>query len=136
MKKLSHVKADMLIHVVWITRRRKHIITHEMRPVLKKVIEGTSNWYNTIAIAMAIETDHIHVLIRIDPTTNIPKLIGSIKAYCSRAIRTEFPNYKHPTRGDLEIWGRGYFISTVGRLNEADAQRYFEEHNDCLQWID
>lgn len=136
MKILSHVKCDMMIHVVWITKRRKHIITEEMRRVIRDVIENTANYNNTIAVAMAIETDHVHLLLRIDPTTNIPKVVGSIKAYTSRAIHIEFPNYRHPTKNTNEVWGRGYYVSTVGRLNEADARQYFEEHSDVLQWIE
>lgn len=136
MKTMDHVCFDMLIHVVWITRRRKKIITNEMRPLIKQTIEATANYYNTIATALAIEADHVHVLLRIAPVTNIPKLVGAIKAYCSRAIHIEFPQYRHPTRGDNTIWGRGYYVSTVGRLNEADARDYFDQHADVLQWIE
>ena len=74
---------------------------------------------------MAIEPDHIHVLIRYHPRESISEVVQVLKGGTSRVIRKEFPELEEFLWGD-SFWADGYFAETVGKVNEETIRKYIE----------
>ena len=62
-------------------------------------------------IELETMTDHVHLLVTVDPQYGIHRLIKQIKGRSSRLLRDEFPSLRTriPT-----MWTNSYFVATVG----------------------
>ena len=74
---------------------------------------------------MAIEPDHVHVLIQYHPRESIADVVQILKGGTSRVIRKEFPELEEFLWGD-SFWADGYFAETVGKVNESIVERYIK----------
>jgi len=72
---------------------------------------------------MAIEVDHIHVMIQIHPRNSVAEVVQILKGGTSRVIRKEFPELEEFLWGD-SLWADGYFAETVGKVDEEVIRRY------------
>ena len=71
------------------------------------------------------QTDHIHLLISIPPTTGVGSVVRVIKSNTSRELKQKFSFLKELYWGTDGIWSDGYFVSTVG-VNEQTIKNYIE----------
>jgi putative transposase len=93
---------------------------------LKELIQETCIELQSELIELEIMSDHVHLLIEVDPQFGVHKVIKVIKAIkgkTSRILRKEFPilTSKIPT-----LWTNSYFISTVGGAPLEIVKQYIE----------
>ena len=78
---------------------------------LTELIKENCEQISVEIIEMEIMTDHVHLLIEVDPQYGIHKAVKQIKGYSSRILRQEFPWLKSKLPS---LWTNSYFVSTVG----------------------
>jgi putative transposase len=72
-----------------------------------------------------LQSDHIHVLISIQPKHSVAQITGYIKGESAIHIaRTYLGQWKNYT--GMSFWARGYFVSTVG-TNEDLVRAYIQK---------
>ena len=110
-------------HIVWTPKYRKDVLKDGIDLRLKEIIQEVSNKYKSEIISMEIMSDHVHLLVEVDPQFGIHKLIKNIKGVSSRLLRSEFPILKTriPT-----LWSNSYFCSTVGGAPLEIIKQYVE----------
>ena len=93
---------------------------------LKKSFYGTVKRYPTLWIEnMNTDEDHVHIQIEIPPNIAISDVVGKLKSYSSKHLRTKFKFIREIYLEKDGIWSVGYFSSTVG-LNETHIRKYIE----------
>lgn len=73
--------------------------------------------------SLAIEVDHVHVLIQYSPSQSIAEVVQILKGGTSRVIRQEFPDLQEFLWGD-SFWADGYFAESVGLANESIIRKH------------
>ena len=78
--------------------------------------------------------DHVHMLISIPPKYRVSQIMGYLKGKSSLMIFDRHANLKYKY-GNRHFWARGYFVSTVGNVNEETVRKYIQEQeeNDKLE---
>jgi len=71
--------------------------------------------------------DHVHMLISIPPKYAVSSVIGYIKGKSAIHIYRVYGERKRNFVGQ-HFWARGYFVSTVGR--DEDAIRNYIRHQE------
>jgi putative transposase len=66
------------------------------------------------------------MMIQLPPDITVSKTVMYLKGGTSRAIRKEFPELREFLWGD-SLWQDGYFIETVGRIDEKKMRQYIQE---------
>lgn len=79
---------------------------------------------NFIVMEMEVMPDHVHLLLDIDPTIGVNKVVKRIKGKTSNILNKEFPELKRklPT-----LWTRSKFIATVGSVSLDAVKKYIKE---------
>lgn len=110
-------------HVVWCPKYRRKVLTNGVEVRLNELIEETCIKLNVEIIEMEIMSDHVHLLMDVDPQYGIHKVVKQVKGYSSRILRNEFPwlRSRIPT-----LWTNSYFVSTVGTAPLAVIKEYIE----------
>ena len=67
------------------------------------------------------------MLISIDPSVKISKLMQLIKGKTSHQLQMEYPSLRKEYWG-RRFWARGYFCVSVGNITEKLVKEYIEHH--------
>jgi putative transposase len=126
LKKQSHAVYKTQYHIVWVTRYRKKILVRGVSEYLKIKLQEVRKYYpDWEYMRIGIDVDHVHLHMVIPPKYAVSEAIGVLKKNTSRWLREEFRFLKEVYWDDGDIWGVGYFVSTVG-INEAVIRKYVE----------
>lgn len=122
-KSNNNVVYSCKYHVVWCPKYRRKILTGQIEMRLKELIIQTCQDMQVDVIEMEIMSDHVHILIEVDPQFGIHKAIKQIKGKTSFTLRNEFPELKTklPT-----LWTNSYFVSTIGGAPLEVVKQYIE----------
>ena len=97
----SHVVFRIHLHVTFVTKYRRQVLTQQMLEAMQPVFERILEANQSILTEFGGEPDHVHLLIDLHPDNNISDLVASLKSASSRVIRKEFK-----TEIDQVYWGK------------------------------
>ena len=78
--------------------------------------------------------DHVHVLISIPPKYAVAQVVGFLKGKSAIHIARVFTGRRRNFTGQ-HLWARGYYVSTVGRDEEA-VRKYIKEQEAMDRQVD
>jgi putative transposase len=114
-------------HVIFCPKYRRPVLLGKIKDRLKEIIAQKQSEYNYNIIEIEILSDHVHLLISVNPKIGIHSVVTKIKGSSSRILREEFPELKSklPT-----LWTNSKFISTVGSVSLEIIKKYIEEQKN------
>ena len=110
-------------HVVWCPKYRRKVLVDTVAVRLKELISSICIEFQVELIDLEVMSDHVHLLIDVDPQFGVHNFIKRIKGRTSRILRQEFP---HLTTKLPTLWTNSYFVSTVGGAPLAIVKKYIE----------
>ncbi len=72
---------------------------------------------------LAIQSDHVHLLVQIQPKYSVSQVMRILKGGTSRVLRAEFPEMAEFLWGE-SLWADGYFAATVGVVEGSVITEY------------
>lgn len=96
-------------HVVWTTRNREPAIDAGLARFLCGFLRGVARQERTRILEIGMVMTHVHLLIRIHPTTELSRLLQRLKGGSSAIAGKEH----HSTRGNKLCWAKGYSIYSI-----------------------
>jgi len=93
-RRSNHTTFLLQIHIAWITKYRYKVIKGEIAEHAKKYLRRICSENNVEILSGAISQDHIHMLISIDPSISVSKLVKYLKGKSSRHLQMQFPELK------------------------------------------
>jgi len=134
---LNHTRWECKYHIIWIPKYRKKTLFGQLRNYLGQVIRGLARNRECEVIEGHLAVDHVHILISIPPKYSVSQVVGYIKGKSAIHIARNYMGQKKNFTGH-HFWARGYFVSTVGRDEEA-VREYIktqEEEDRRLDQLD
>ena len=122
----SHTKTDLKVHVIWIPKYRKRVLTGQVAVRARDLIRQIAMEHEVEVISGKVAADHVHVFISYRPTQNISKIVQWLKGISSRILLQEFPALKKKFWG-RHFWGRGYMAVSSGNITDEMIQEYIEQ---------
>ena len=123
-KSNNNVVYSCKYHVVFCPKYRRSVLVDGVDVRLKELVEETCELLNVEIFEMEVMSDHVHLLIEVDPQYGIHRAVKRIKGYSSRVLRDEFPWLKSRLPS---LWTNSYFVSTVGGAPLAVVKQYIED---------
>lgn len=111
-------------HVVFCPKYRRKVLIDGVDIRLKELIEEKQSEYGYVVVESEVMSDHVHLLLDVNPQVGIVKIVGQIKGFTASKLRKEFPWLKKRLPC---MWTRSKFISTVGSVTLGVAKRYIED---------
>ena len=75
--------------------------------------------------AGAVMPDHVHLCVELPPKYSVSSFMGYLKGKSALMIFDKHPEFKQ--RGGKEFWARGYYVETIGNIDEATVKKYIED---------
>lgn len=121
--------SDLKAHLVLTTKYRKPVFTSKMIDRLKEILNELLSKWDCEVVDFNGEEDHVHLVFRYTPQTELPKFINNLKTVTSRYLRKEFPDrVNHFYHKDV-LWNGSYFIASCGGITVEILKKYVESQN-------
>ena len=127
-KSLNHTKWKCKYHVVFIPKYRRKALYKELRRHLGEVFRQLAKQKESQIEEGHLLSDHVHMMIGIPPKYAVAQVIGYIKGKSAIHLARVYGGRKQNFVGQ-HFWARGYYVSTVGRDEEA-VRKYIREQDE------
>ena len=122
----AHTKTDLKVHIIWIPKYRKRVLTGEVAVRARDILRQIAFEHELEIISGKVASDHVHMFIGYRPTQNISKIVQWLKRISSRILLSEFPHLKKQFWG-RHLWARGYLAVSSGNITDEVIQKYIED---------
>lgn len=116
-------------HFVVTTKYRTPVLVGAIGTFVRDIIVEKCARLETWLLGLAVQPDHIHILIGLKPTHCAADIIGEIKGASSFLTFKRFPELAEQI-GATKLWAGGYFVSTVGKTNTAQTVAYLQRQHE------
>lgn len=125
--KNAHSVYTLNYHLVQcIKNRRKVLDFPEIIEELKSRTINIANNYGIEIISQETDLDHIHILFKAKPQTDLLKFINNWKSATSKVLRRKFyDRIKNKLWKDI-FWSGSYCLITTGQVTLEQIKKYLE----------
>ena len=88
----NHSVFAIHFHLILVVKYRRKVINDEISERLKGIFRSIEGNFNIALEEWNHDIDHVHVLFRSEPNSNISKFINAYKSASSRLIKKEYPS--------------------------------------------
>ena len=127
-RSLNHTKWECKYHVVFIPKCRRKVLYKELRRHLGEVFRQLAKQKESPVEEGHLMPDHVHMMIAIPPKHAVSQVIGYIKGKSAIHLARVYGERKRNFVGQ-QFWARGFYVSTVGRDEEA-VRKYIREQEE------
>ena len=130
LNKSSHAVFALTYHFITVVKYRRKIFDNKaIVDLLQSVTMDLADNFDIEIINQETDLDHVHILFKAKPTTELTKFINSLKGVTSRKLFQEFPEIKEKLwKGKL--WSPSYFICTTGQVTLDQLMEYVENQGE------
>ena len=121
----AHTKHKVMYHIVWLPKYRKRILKGALASRTKDLLTECAEVNGWKIEELAIEPDHIHMLVQLKPDMSLSKVVQLFKGKSSKVLRKEFPSLVEFYWGD-SFWSDGFFVETVGKVSFDKIKDYIK----------
>jgi putative transposase len=122
----AHTKTDLKIHLIWIPKYRKRVLTGQVAIRARDILRMIAMEHELDIITGKVSSDHLHMFISYRPTINISKIMQWLKGISSRILLSEFSHLRKQYWG-RHLWARVYLAVSSGNITDEMIQQYIEE---------
>ena len=91
-------------------------------------------WYSVVlirneVIAVKLDVDHVHVVFRAQPKSELSKFINAYKSASSRLLKKEYPQIRQKLWKEY-FWSRSFCLLTTGGAPIEVIRKYIENQGE------
>ncbi|MDU4935816.1 MAG: IS200/IS605 family transposase [Peptostreptococcaceae bacterium] len=112
-------------HLVMCIKYRRKVINDSISDRLKDIFADIAPNYGVELIEWNHDIDHVHLLFKAKPNTEISKLLNAYKSASSRRIKNEFPDIRKYLWKEY-FWSKSYCLVTTDGAPLEVVKQYIE----------
>ena len=116
-------------HLIMVTKYRRKVIDDAISKKLMNMFSYIGKNYGIEIEEWNHDIDHVHVMFRAIPSTNLSKFINAYKSASSRIIKKEKPEIKEKLWKEY-FWSKSYCLLTTGGVTIETIRQYIESQSD------
>ena len=125
----NHSVFSMYYHLVLVTKYRRKVINDSISNRLREIFDYIAVNYNISVVEWNEDQDHVHILFKAQPNSELSKFINAYKSASSRLIKKEYPDIKEKLWKEY-FWSRSFCLITTGGVTIDVIKKYIESQGD------
>lgn len=121
----NHSVFSMYYHLVLVVKYRRKVINNTISDYAKEKFVSLGEKYNITLVEWNYDRDHIHILFKAPPNTELSKFINAYKSASSRLIKKDFPPIRKRLWKEM-FWSRSFCLLTTGGSPIEVVKKYIE----------
>ncbi|ASZ69460.1 MULTISPECIES: IS200/IS605 family transposase [Bacillus cereus group] len=125
----NHSVFLLYYHLVLVVKYRRNVFNDDMSDYAKDMFVRLSENYNITLVEWNYDVDHVHILFKAHPNTEMTKFINAYKSASSRLIKRDFPQVKKKLWKEM-FWSRSFCLLTTGGSPIDVVKTYIENQSE------
>ncbi|MBQ6774113.1 MAG: IS200/IS605 family transposase [Synergistaceae bacterium] len=122
----NHSVFLLYYHLILVVKYRRKVFDDDMSEFAKDIFIRISKTYNITLEQWNHDKDHIHVMFRAHPNTEMSKFINAYKSASSRLIKRKYPAIRKKLWKEM-FWSRSFCLLTAGGAPIEIVRQYIEK---------
>ncbi|MCA0971229.1 IS200/IS605 family transposase [Halobacillus litoralis] len=125
----NHSVFLMYYHLVLVVKYRREVIDDTISDYSREKFVSLGEKYNITLVEWNHDLDHVHILFKAHPNTELSKFINAYKSASSRLVKKEFPLVRKKLWKEM-FWSRSFcLLTTCGSPIEV-VKKYIENQGE------
>ena len=121
----NHSVFLLYYHLVLVVKYRRQVFDDVISEFAKDIFVRIASVYNITLEQWKHDKDHVHVMFRAHPNTEISKFINAYKSASSRLIKKNFPAVRRKLWKEM-FWSRSFCLLTTGGAPIEVIRKYIQ----------
>ena len=128
----AHSVFMLWYHLILVTKYRRRVFNDEVSNRAKDIFEYIASNYHITLIEWNHDSDHVHILFRSHPKTELSKFINAYKSASSRLIKQEFESVRKQLWKSY-FWSQSFCLLTSGGAPIEVIKQYIESQGEKVE---
>ena len=125
----NHSVFSLHYHLIMVVKYRRKAIDDKISLRLKEIFEYIGDKHRIVVEEWNHDTDHVHVLFRAEPRSELSHFINAYKSASSRLIKKEFPRLRSILWKEM-FRSRSFCLISTGGAPLETIRRYIEDQGE------
>ncbi len=115
----NHSVFLLYYHLVLVVKYRRNVFNDDISDYAKDMFVRLSENYNITLVEWNHDVDHVHILFKAHPNTEMTKFINAYKSASSRLIKRDFPRVK------TKLWKEKFWLINYWRFSNKRSKEIY-----------
>lgn len=125
----AHSVFSLHYHLILVVKNRCQIFTDEISNRAREIFEYIAPNYKIELVEWNHDKDHVHVLFKGQPKTELSKFINAYKSASSRLLKKEYPTIRQKLWKEM-FWSRSFCLLSSGGTPIETIRQYIENQGE------
>ena len=125
----NHSVFKLYYHLILVVKYRRKVFDDNLSNYAQERFIDICDKYNISLEEFNHDKDHIHILFRAHPNTELSKFINAYKSSTSRMIKKNYPEVKEKL-WKSSFWTKSYCLLTSGGVTTEVIKQYIETQGE------
>lgn len=116
-------------HLIMCIKYRKKVINDTVSDRLKEIFLYIAPKYNITLEEWNHDRDHVHILLRGQPNTELSRFINAYKSASSRLVKKEFPDIRQLLCKEM-FWSQSFCLISTGGATTDIIRQYIQSQGE------
>lgn len=112
-------------HLILVVKYRRQVFTDEISERAKEIFSYIAPSYKIELVEWNHDKDHVHILFKGQPKTEMSKFINAYKSASSRLLKKEFPIIRQKLWKEI-FWSQSFCLLSSGGAPIEVIKEYIE----------
>ena len=125
----AHSVFSLNYHLIMVVKYRRNVFNDAISDRAKAIFENIAPDYHITVQEWNHDFDHVHVLFKAHPKSELTKFINAYKSASSRLLKKEYPEIKQKLWKD-HFWSQSFCLLSVGDADIDTVRKYIENQGE------
>ena len=118
-----------VLSLIMVVKYRRKVINDPISERAKEIWEYIAPRYGIVLEEWNHDIDHVHVMFRAQPKTELSKFINAYKSASSRLLKKEYPEIREKLWKEA-FWSQSFCLLTAGGAPVEVIRQYIETQGE------
>ena len=125
----NHSVFSMYYHLILVVKYRRKVFDDSISDYAKSVFEKIAPSYNISLLEWNHGVDHVHIMFKAQPNSELSKFINAYKSASSRLIKKVYPEIREKLWEEY-FWSQSFCLLTTGGAPIEVIKNYIETQGE------
>lgn len=125
----NHSVFAMYYHLILCVKYRRKVFDDEVSEYARNIFEKIAPSYNISLLEWNHDVDHVHIMFKAHPNSELSKFINCYKSASSRLIKRDFPEVSQKLWNEY-FWSQSFCLLTTGGAPIEVIRKYIETQGE------
>lgn len=125
----NHSVFAMYYHLILVVKYRRKVFDDSISNYARTIFEKIAPSYNIFLLEWNHDVDHVHIMFKAQPNSELSKFINAYKSASSRLIKRDYPEIRRKLWKEY-FWSQSFCLLTTGGAPIEVIRKYIETQGE------